>query len=231
MNRYALVKNILSALVFIGILQSGAQAPALSFSNTKTITIPAFGNAILYPSTTTTSGLSGRLFDINVALIGLSHTLASEIGILLVGPGGQKVVLMHDVGGFTLISNVNMPLDDQALASLPFAGGIPSDSDRPANFSPSNMFLAPARRGPYGPLLSAFNNTSPNETSSLFTEDCSPGQSGNLNGGWKLRSSVLKPSTLLLLGICLISLVAWLRREPDNSSSETQCDMRSTHLQ
>jgi hypothetical protein len=212
MNRYASVKNILSALVFIGTLQSGAQAPALSVSNTTTITHPAFGNAILRPSTTTISGRSGRLFDINVALVGLSHTFASNIGILWVGPGGQNIVSMHDMGGFTPISNVNMPLDDRAVVSLPFPDGIPSDSDRPANVSPPDMVFAPAPGGPYGSLLSAFNDTSPNETWSLFIEDFSPGNSGNLNGGWKLGRTVLKPTSLLLLGICLISLAAWLRR-------------------
>ena len=209
MKKYPSVKNILSALIVIGTLQLVAQAPAVSVTNAAAITIP-IDNASFYSTATAVSGRSGRVFDISVDLMDLGHTLSSEI--LWVGPGGQNIVSMNNVGDFTPISHVNTPLDDRAVVSLPFSDGIPSDSNRPANVSPIEMFFAPAPGGPYGSLLPAFNDTSPNRIWSLFIEGFSPGKSENLNGVWRLGRTVLKPTALLLLGICLISLAAWLRR-------------------
>src|SRR4026209_1025593 len=47
-----------------------------------------------YPSTITVSGVSGTITDVSFTLYNLSHTYPDALDILLVGPGGQKVLLM-----------------------------------------------------------------------------------------------------------------------------------------
>jgi hypothetical protein len=68
------------------------------FTNPAPITINDFGPATPYPATIVVSGLTTAILDLNVAINGLTHTFPSDIGILLVGPGGQKVVLMDGAG-------------------------------------------------------------------------------------------------------------------------------------
>ena len=79
-----------------------AHAFELIFTNPSPITISNLNAAAAspYPLTATVSGL-GPILDLNVAVNGLSHTFPSDIGILIVGPGGQKVVLMNLTGGST----------------------------------------------------------------------------------------------------------------------------------
>jgi hypothetical protein len=99
----------LSTIAIALILASALEARALTFTNPAPIAINDFGPATPYPATITISGLTTPILDINVVINGLSHTFPSDIGILLVGPGGQKVVLMDGAGALirsvTLISS------------------------------------------------------------------------------------------------------------------------------
>src|SRR5262249_47054047 len=72
------------------------------FSNTANIPIPqagSIGTASPYPSLISVSGLTGPIQRVRVTFNGLSHTQPDDLDILLVGPGGQAVMLMSDVGG------------------------------------------------------------------------------------------------------------------------------------
>ena len=73
-------------------------APAV-FSNPAAITINDNAAAVPYPSSIVVSGLGDALTDINVTLTGWNHTFPDDVDILLVGPGGQNLILMSDVGG------------------------------------------------------------------------------------------------------------------------------------
>src|SRR5205823_2927144 len=90
-------------------------ASTLNFANTSTITIPATGTgstsgapANPYPATINVSGFSGNITKVVVSLSNVSHTFPDDIDVLLVGPQGQNLILMSDVGGGTDIVNVSL---------------------------------------------------------------------------------------------------------------------------
>ena len=70
-----------------------------SFTNSGAISIPNSGPATPYPSTITVTGATGLVGKVTVALKGLTHSFPDDLEILLVGPDGQQMLLMSDVGG------------------------------------------------------------------------------------------------------------------------------------
>ena len=74
--------------------------------DTTPVTIPAIGTgcgtgapAAPYPDNINVSGQPSLIAGVEVTLTGFSHQVPIDVDILLVGPGGQNVVLMSDVGG------------------------------------------------------------------------------------------------------------------------------------
>jgi subtilisin-like proprotein convertase family protein len=157
-----------------------------TFTNPGSISIPNSGTATPYPSTINVAGATGTLADVNVSLFGFTHTFPDDIDILLVGPAGQKLLLMSDVGGSNDVSGVNLVFDDSAASSLPNSGQITSGTFKPTNFGGSDTFGSPAPGGPYSSTLSVFQNTAPNGTWSLYVVDDSSSDSGSFSGGWGL---------------------------------------------
>jgi subtilisin-like proprotein convertase family protein len=173
------------------VVWSAGPAAATVFSNAAAITIPGVGTgpaaASLYPSPITVSGLSGTIVDVNVTLTGLSHTFPDDVDVLLVGPLGQKVVLMADVGGGLDVVSIGLTFDDAASASLPDVAQIVAGTFKPTvGVGGAFNGAAPAPAGPYGTTLSGFNATAPNGTWSLFVWDDAGGDSGSISGGWSL---------------------------------------------
>ena len=145
----------------------------------------------LYPSNITVNGLVGPITGVAVTLNGVTHTDASDLNVLLVGPGGQKVVLMSDAGDSA--SNANLTFSDAAGSPVP-AGTVPTGAYTPTNNaedcatgSANDAFPATAPAGPYGNSLdTAFNGTMANGTWSLYVaDDCAP-DTGQLAGGWTI---------------------------------------------
>ncbi|HEX2739696.1 MAG TPA: hypothetical protein VHM69_04560, partial [Rubrobacter sp.] len=91
-------------------------------SNTTAITVNDNAAASVYPSTITVSGLPRKITDLNVSLNGISHTFPDDLDILLVGPGGQKVMLMSDAGGDPNLNNANLIFDDDPAPPLDNGG-------------------------------------------------------------------------------------------------------------
>jgi subtilisin-like proprotein convertase family protein len=214
MKKYNLEFNrFLLAVVFVFITIHQAAAGTITFTNPAAITINDFGPANPYPATIVISGLTTPILDINVAINGLSHTFPSDVGILLVGPGGQKVVLMDGAGGVTPAINVNLLFDDEASSGLSSSGPLSSGSFKPTNFFPTDIYNPPAlAAGPYASQLSVFDNQLVNGTWSLFVKDFSAGDSGLISGGFGLQVTTPEPSTLMLYGFGLIVLASLLRR-------------------
>jgi T5SS/PEP-CTERM-associated repeat protein len=73
------------------------------------------GRASPYPSVLAVTGLGGTITNLTVTLSGLSHTFPDDLDILLVGPGGQKVMLMSDAGGGFALGNATLVFDDAAI--------------------------------------------------------------------------------------------------------------------
>lgn len=190
-----------AALLAVSLLVAVLAAPAggATFSNTGPITIPTVGAGTPYPSPISVSGLGGTIVDVNVALNGASHTYPDDVGVLLVGPAGQNVMLMHDVGGSLDISGIALTFDDAAAGSLPDATQITAGTYKPtagttAGGGVSGAPPAPAPAGPYGSTLSVFNGTAANGTWNLYVYDDTSGDSGSISGGWTLTITMNVPT-------------------------------------
>ncbi len=164
-----------------------------SFSNTGSISIPngapgsTSGNALPYPSQITASGLNGTVSKVTVTFNGLNHTFPDDMDVLLVGPGGQSVLLMSDAGGSTDIVNANVTFDDTA-AAIPDSSAVTTGTYAPADYGGvTDAFPSPAPSAPYATSLSVFNGTSGNGVWSLYIVDDADTESGSITGGWTLN--------------------------------------------
>lgn len=178
-------------------------------SNTASITVPASGTGPAisspYPSNITVSGV-GLITKVTVKINNFSHTWPEDVAVLLVGPLGQKVVLMADTGGGVgtqAFANANITFDDAAGNFIPQAPTPPPSTFKPTKGDdsaaggsdpiPAN-FPSPAPAGPYAGVLSVFNGTDPNGTWRLYVYDDTSLDSGSLAGGWTLIIESLNPS-------------------------------------
>jgi subtilisin-like proprotein convertase family protein len=166
--------------------------PAIAPANTNRIYISDYRAATPYPSSITVAGQAGTVERATVALLGLSHSWPDDIGVLLTGPQGQKIVLMNDAGGSQPIGGVNLAFDDNALDVLPDEGTIVSGSYRPSPGEGLRAFAAPAPAGPYAAALANLQGADPNGTWSLYVQDFAAGDSGAIAGGWTL-TLILEP--------------------------------------
>jgi subtilisin-like proprotein convertase family protein len=141
--------------------------------------------------------------DVNVTLTGLTHTWPDDVAVLLVGPQGQKTILMSDAGGNSAnaVSDVNLTFDDAASGAIPDAGPVSSGTYQPTRGIENSScivpgsFPDPAPAGPYGsPSLSVFNGTNPNGTWQLYAMDDTLGDVGSITG-WSLNISTEEDTT------------------------------------
>jgi subtilisin-like proprotein convertase family protein len=209
----ALAAALLPCLPAIGAAEARAQAPAVAADTRSTVvpaTIPGTGSAGLanpYPLPLTVSGVPGTIGRLVVRLDDLSHNGPADLDVLLVGPGGQAVMLMSDVGGATPVEHVSLTFADGAPtvpASLPAKGQF-----APSDTGAGDDMPAPAPPGPYGTALSAFEGTDPNGTWLLYVVDDEPGRQGRLYGYSLLITPTvanLTPSPIADLGVLESSL-------------------------
>ncbi len=173
------------------------------FSNNDMIVIPQVGPAGVYPSSIFVSGLTAEVYKVTVTLKNLNHSYPADLNVLLVGPGGQTVLLMADVGTAFGVNNVTLTFDDDASSNLPdriFSGVYKPTHRNPA---PTNM-PTPAPVGPYGEALTALKGTDANGTWSLYISDDSDEDGGYIAGGWSIEISTLNP--LAELGVSQVSI-------------------------
>lgn len=169
----------------------GTAVATATGANPAVITIPDSGAATPYPSNIVISGASGTITKVRATLTNFNHTFPGDVDILLVGPGGQKMILMSDVGGGVDAVNVTLTFDD----AFPAIGStVVSGTFRPTNSGTGDTWPAPAPGGPYGSTLSVFNGTSPNGTWRLYVVDDAAGDVGNFNGGWSLNITTAAPA-------------------------------------
>lgn len=152
-------------------------------SNPATITIPDSGTATPYPSNLTVPAL-GTVQKVTATLSGFSHTFPEDVDVLLVGPAGQKVILMSDVGGGGDVSNLTLTFDD---SGPPLGTGtLTSGTYKPTDVQAGETWPAPAPAAPYGTLLSAFNGVDPTGIWNLYAVDDTGVDLGSVSGGWSL---------------------------------------------
>jgi subtilisin-like proprotein convertase family protein len=172
-----------------------------SFTNAAMITINealpdnTASAATPYPSSITLAGLSGTVSNVSVTLSGFSHTYPHDVAVLLVGPRGQKIVVMANSGGYG-VANVTYTFNDYASTALTEypPGPTPSGTYQPSDCgSGIATFTAGAPAGPYQTALSVCNGSSPNGTWSLHVQDDYYGDFGSIAGGWALAFNLVIP--------------------------------------
>jgi subtilisin-like proprotein convertase family protein len=169
----------------LAVESDGLVSPA-TFVNPSPIAINDFSAATPYPSSIQVSCVPSTPTQVTVTLTNLSHTYASDISILLVGPNGQAVMLMCDAGDANPINNAILAFSDAATGFLPASAPIVTGVYKPTNYDPDDLMPVPAPLGPYQTNLSTFNASDPNGTWSLYVVDDALIDTGHIDGGWSL---------------------------------------------
>ena len=194
--RLFLKRSLFTIVFLLTAVLSATDTFSQTFVNSAAINVADNSTATVYPSTINVSGVFGRVTRVVVTLNGFTHSRPDDIGVLLVGPAGQKVVLMADTGGSTaVVTPVNIPFDDRAAAYLADNAAITNAISKPTlglsgsvgdgNTHAAN-FPAPAPAGPYSVQLSDFDGTGANGVWSLYVDDDTAGSTGSIANGWTL---------------------------------------------
>lgn len=141
-----------------------------------------------YPSIADINGLSGTVTKVRVTLTNVTHTFPGDFDVLLVGPNGQRTILMSDAGGGNPgVTGLTYIFDQSAATNFPTTSapsGIykPFNGDGPANIEPGGIDVFPSP-GPgsanYGAAnLDVFNGTNPNGIWKLYVVDDEVGDTG-----------------------------------------------------
>jgi len=179
----------------VGYTQSYNNAQPVLISYART------GAGLPYPSTIKVSGITGTVGKVTVRLSRLSDPVPGAVQLLLVGPRGQKVVLMHQSGAGFPLQDATLTFDDAAATLLPIQNRIVSGTYRPTDRSGLDGMPAPAPAGPYGrpPSLAVFNRIDPNGVWSLYAKGIEPTTTGEpllqgqIAGGWRLTITTSDP--------------------------------------
>jgi subtilisin-like proprotein convertase family protein len=167
---------------------------ATEFCNSGSIAIVDVAPALPYPSSLTVSGLPVAVSKVALKIKGLSHTYPDDIDMLLVGPGGNRAIVMSDAGGLSPgVTNVNLTFDDNAALTLDMLNNPPSGTYRPIDFDPGDILPAPAPGGFYSSILYQFDGMDPNGSWALFIADDASGDTGIIAGGWCLDITTMTP--------------------------------------
>jgi subtilisin-like proprotein convertase family protein len=214
MRRMLTVTTAMAMMVAMVTLTVGPASAAM-FSNNDGITINdawydydgyhrSFPSAATpYPSEIEVSGLSTSVQDVNLTLKNYYHTFPGDVDVLLVGPQGQKALVMSDVGCLYDVAGIDLTLDDEATGSLPSDAAILPGAYKPSQGATSLCvfggeqvpahFPSPAPAGPYGTQLSVLDGTDPNGTWRLYVIDDTEVDAGSI-GGWSLDISATTPA-------------------------------------
>jgi len=161
--------------------------PGPEFLQSDGILINDLAPASPYPSGITVSGVTGVISKVRVTLKNLTHSYPADLDMLLVGPTGQSLVLMSDVGGTSPgVTNVSLTFDDDVAATLDPLVNPPTGTYQPANAGGGDTFPAPAPAPSPATSLSVFNGTSPNGVWSLYIVDDLGGDAGIITNGWSI---------------------------------------------
>src|SRR5439155_11818485 len=126
-------------------------------SQQTSISVPDSGVANPYPATLSIAGLPGTITHLSVVIERIHHDVPDDLDLLLVGPHGEKVILMSDAGGSTAPTQTAVRFDDAATRALPDSSGISGGGYRPTNYGRGDSFPAPAPGGPGGGTVVALN--------------------------------------------------------------------------
>ena len=145
---------------------------------------------------------------LTVTLKDVTYPHASDLDFLLVGPQGQSIVLLSNVGpstGTQNASNVTLTFSDAAASAIPqntpLGSAGSSVTTKPVDYAGTDTgtFPSPAPGGPYGTpapqgrstLGGTFDGTNPNGTWSLYAVTVGEGDgTGSIAGDWSIDFAV-----------------------------------------
>jgi uncharacterized delta-60 repeat protein len=177
-------------------LESVFVSEPVTFSNPAAIPISdprqpgQIGRGMPYPSTINVTGFaaSDAIEKITVTIQDLAHELADDVDILLVGPGGQNVVLFSDAGGRQEPpAAVTLQFDDSAAATVPDDGPLVSGTYRVSDYESDDRFPSPAPSPSTAQSLATFSGTNPNGEWKLYVVDDEVFDAGSILGGWSIN--------------------------------------------
>jgi hypothetical protein len=156
------------------------------------------GPANQYPSTLTVAGLTGKVTKVRVTILGYRSAEPQDTDIVLVGPKGQKVLLMADACGTMGFQNNNWTFDDSAQTYLSAIGPCPNyqaTSFKPSGYlgddqADMRQFGAAGPPPPYGNKLAVFKGNAPNGKWRLYVLDDTEGYNSFDIAAWALRLDV-----------------------------------------
>jgi subtilisin-like proprotein convertase family protein len=153
----------------------------------ETISISGNGVANPYPSEISVTGHPGNITRAVVNIQNFSHIAPDDTDMLLVGPGGRKIVLMSDAGGTSEVGGLNLTFDDLAATQVP-DNTLSTGTYRPADYEPGETFPAPApQTGPTGTTLTGtFYGGTPNGIWRLYAVNENSGTYGSIAAAWSL---------------------------------------------
>ena len=85
-----------------------------SFANNIPIEIPSSGSAAPYPSTIEVNNMPGRVRKVTVRIHNVSHSLLSDLTVVLVAPSGENLVLCSRVPGSYRLLDTTLGFEDNA---------------------------------------------------------------------------------------------------------------------
>jgi uncharacterized repeat protein (TIGR01451 family) len=173
--------------------------PQFANSDIILMPFPDAGASDPYPAPIIVSGATGAVHKVTVTIRNLNHDFPDDTDVLLVGPRGQKVMLLSDAGGSNPLFDVSLTFDDDAAQTVSDNAPFGTGTYRPANFPPTADPLPGPAPGPlYASALSAFNGTDPNGVWSLYVSDDTLDNGGSqtpgfIADGWTLTIVTADP--------------------------------------
>ena len=158
-----------------------------------------------YPSTITVTNGPASIGSMRVTLFDVLHQTPDSMDFLLVGPTGQKFILMADAGGIlNMAAPVTLTFSDSAGQVLPNSAPLTTGVFEPTSWElGQTSFPAPAPPAPYNEpgsavggtgtqtLIGNFGTTNGNGTWSLYMRDdagsFTQAITGCVGGGWGLE--------------------------------------------
>ncbi len=188
---------VVLAIGFIGRVAFGATFGGSYLNQTTILLGTVAAPPGPYPSSITVANLPGLIANVSVILTNVSHAVPDDIDVLLVGPGGQKLVLMSDAGGDNAANFIRLSFSDDFTASLPDSTRILTGTYKPTNYGANDAFPAGAPVAPYDSAFSIFDGTNPNGVWRLYATDDVFGNASGSIGGWHLNiATVAFPPTI-----------------------------------
>jgi subtilisin-like proprotein convertase family protein len=186
------MRALASTLAAIALLAAPAAARADNLVNGAPIAIPVLGAGSPYPSTIEATGIEGRLTEVQVYLMGITHPEGQQIDVLLVGPQGQSTILMSDACGEEAFDAKIFFFADVSPFALTPGLCVTAHGYKPGDNEPGDPFDPPAPAGPYPALMAVFAGTDPNGEWSLYVMDDEAGGAGAIENGWLLSLTTVR---------------------------------------